>query len=79
MVFDEEMFTDAELVTELKAHFVGWAGRCRFQYAAGDAHPSATSLPNPRGTAPGLWVEKNGKVVVVMPGPPREMLPDVAK
>jgi nicotinamide-nucleotide amidase len=36
---------------------------------------SSTSLPNPRGTAPGLWVEKNDKVIVVMPGPPREMLP----
>jgi nicotinamide-nucleotide amidase len=36
---------------------------------------SSASLPNPRGTAPGLWAEKKGKVVAVMPGPPREMLP----
>jgi nicotinamide-nucleotide amidase len=35
--------------------------------------PSAESLPNPRGTAPGWWVNKNGKVIVAMPGPPREM------
>ena len=35
--------------------------------------PSAESLPNPRGTAPGWWVNKNGKIIVAMPGPPREM------
>jgi nicotinamide-nucleotide amidase len=35
--------------------------------------PSAQSIPNPRGTAPGWWVEKNGKIMVAMPGPPVEM------
>jgi nicotinamide-nucleotide amidase len=35
--------------------------------------PSAKPLPNSRGTAPGWWVEKNGKVIVTLPGPPREM------
>ena len=34
----------------------------------------ATVLPNPRGTAPGLWVEDaRGRVVVLLPGVPREM------
>jgi nicotinamide-nucleotide amidase len=35
--------------------------------------PSAAPLANPRGTAPGWWVEKDGKRVCVMPGPPQEM------
>jgi nicotinamide-nucleotide amidase len=35
--------------------------------------PSAHALSNPRGTAPGWWVEKNDKVIVTLPGPPREM------
>ncbi|MBM4410994.1 MAG: competence/damage-inducible protein A [Chloroflexi bacterium] len=35
--------------------------------------PSARALPNPRGTAPGWWVERDRKVIVVMPGPPAEM------
>lgn len=30
-------------------------------------------IPNRRGTAPGMWFEKNGKVVVSMPGVPHEM------
>jgi nicotinamide-nucleotide amidase len=75
-IIDEEMFTDAELVTGLKAHFVRMGREMppsNLQQAM--RIPSAASLPNPRGTAPGWWVEKNDKVIVVMPGPPREMLP----
>ena len=38
--------------------------------------PSATSLPNPNGTAPGWWVDRpDGRVLVTLPGPPREMRP----
>ena len=35
--------------------------------------PSAKAIANPRGTAPGWWVEKDGKIIVSMPGPPAEM------
>jgi nicotinamide-nucleotide amidase len=35
----------------------------------------ATVLDNPNGSAPGLYLERDGKVVVVLPGPPREMKP----
>lgn len=34
--------------------------------------PSATPLHNDRGTAPGWWVEKDGRIIVTLPGPPRE-------
>ena len=37
--------------------------------------PSAQFIPNKRGTAPGWWVEKDGKVIVAMPGPPGELKP----
>ena len=38
--------------------------------------PSATSIPNDNGTAPGWWVERpDGRVIVALPGPPREMGP----
>lgn len=38
--------------------------------------PSAISLPNPNGTAPGWWVDRpDGRVIVTLPGPPREMRP----
>jgi len=35
----------------------------------------AEILENPRGTAPGLWLEDSGRTVVLLPGPPREMKP----
>lgn len=38
--------------------------------------PGAAALPNPNGTAPGWWVEApGGRIVVALPGPPREMRP----
>jgi nicotinamide-nucleotide amidase len=38
--------------------------------------PSATGLPNPHGSAPGWWVDRpDGRVIVLLPGPPREMRP----
>jgi nicotinamide-nucleotide amidase len=35
----------------------------------------AEVLANPRGTAPGLWVDTGTTVVALLPGPPREMMP----
>lgn len=35
--------------------------------------PSARSLPNPVGTAPGWWVERDGRMIAAMPGVPAEM------
>ena len=38
--------------------------------------PSATAIPNENGTAPGWWVDRSdGRVIVALPGPPREMRP----
>jgi nicotinamide-nucleotide amidase len=33
----------------------------------------AEPLPNPRGTAPGQWIEHNGRIVMLLPGPPHEL------
>ena len=35
--------------------------------------PSAGAIPNRMGTAPGWWAEKDDRVIVAMPGPPREL------
>ena len=35
----------------------------------------AVVLENTRGTAPGLWLERQDTAVLLLPGPPREMLP----
>ncbi|MCH2615666.1 MAG: CinA family nicotinamide mononucleotide deamidase-related protein, partial [Opitutales bacterium] len=36
---------------------------------------SAIALENPNGTAPGLWLEKSGKILIMLPGPPNELQP----
>lgn len=35
----------------------------------------AEMLPNPNGTAPGQWLDLPGGIVIILPGPPREMRP----
>jgi len=33
----------------------------------------ATVLENDRGTAPGLWLESSGRIIILLPGPPHEL------
>jgi nicotinamide-nucleotide amidase len=35
----------------------------------------AEVLPNPNGTAPGMFIEHQGTAIILLPGPPREMRP----
>jgi nicotinamide-nucleotide amidase len=35
----------------------------------------AQVLPNPNGTAPGMFIDHNGTAIALLPGPPREMKP----
>jgi len=35
----------------------------------------AVVIKNFNGTAPGLWVEEGGKILILLPGPPRELCP----
>lgn len=35
----------------------------------------AVVLPNPRGTAPGLWIDDGARGALLLPGPPRELEP----
>ncbi len=35
----------------------------------------ARVIPNARGSAPGLWIDHDGRVVLLLPGPPRELRP----
>ena len=76
LVLGEKLFVDPTLETELRANFTRWGREMPLSNLQQTMRiPSASSLPNPKGTAPGWWVEKNNKVIAVMPGPPREMLP----
>jgi len=75
-VLREEVVVDSELEQQLRSIFTRM-GREMSPQNIKQAWliPSAKPLPNPRGTAPGWWVEKGGKIIVALPGPPRELIP----
>ena len=76
MVLDEKLFMDHELETQLRVIFTRMGREMPLSNLQQAMRiPSAAALPNVRGTAPGLWIDKNDKVIAFMPGPPREMLP----
>lgn len=65
-----------EVVKQLEQYFQA-RGMTMPSHNIKQAHliPSAQLIPNRNGTAPGWWAEKNGKIIVCMPGPPGEMHP----
>jgi nicotinamide-nucleotide amidase len=73
-VVGEEPYIDAALEGQLRALFAA-RGLSFPERNLKQAWliPSARPIPNPRGTAPGWWVEKEGRLIVAMPGPPPEM------
>jgi nicotinamide-nucleotide amidase len=74
-LFDKRLMLDERLLAGLEARFKK-LGRPMpaLNRTQAEVPDGATVLPNPRGTAPGLWVEDaRGRVVVLLPGVPREM------
>jgi nicotinamide-nucleotide amidase len=73
-VVGEEPYVDQEAADRLRRFFVS-RGVTMPESNIKQAWliSSARAIPNPHGTAPGWWVEKEGRVIVCMPGPPGEM------
>ena len=73
-VLAEEVYVDDEQRALLEGRF-GQRGRTIIERNMKQAWliASARAIVNPRGTAPGWWVERDGRVTVLMPGPPAEM------
>jgi len=72
--FDEELELRPELESELREFFAGRNYKFSESNLRQAYQPqSAQHIPNPNGTAPGVWMRKNGKTVFAMPGVPHEM------
>ena len=70
----ETMQVDPTLEAELRAKFASMrATMPERNVKQATVIPSAQAIPNPVGTAPGWWVEKDKHIIVAMPGVPREM------
>jgi nicotinamide-nucleotide amidase len=67
---------DEKVLEGLKAKFALW-GRSMPEINSRQAMiiERADVLDNPRGSAPGMYLEHDCKPVVILPGPPREMQP----
>jgi nicotinamide-nucleotide amidase len=73
-VLEEPLSVDGELEAQLRAFFASRALAMPERNVKQAALiPSARPIANPRGTAPGWWVERDGRILVAMPGPPVEM------
>lgn len=74
--FGETMQLDPEVLSWLENLFAGRGWKMpEANKKQAMKIPSATWLPNPRGTAPGWWISKEGKDLVCLPGPPGEWKP----
>lgn len=73
---DRELIYHKELEAELRERFRRW-GREMPEINKRQAYVIKGSkiLPNPNGSAVGMLLEQNDKLLVVLPGPPRELKP----
>ena len=75
-LFGRPLVHDAALLAALEARFkrMGRWPMPAANRSQAEVPDGATVLPNPRGTAPGLWLEDpRGRLAVLLPGVPREM------
>jgi len=79
-VLGQKLVFEPDIVTAIEARFSRLGRKMTennlkqaYRFERGDV------LPNAHGTAPGLWVEQDGKVLVMLPGPPNELQPMFAE
>src|ERR1700755_3166588 len=67
---------DERVLEDIRAKFLRW-GRKMPEINARQAMvmEGAEVIPNPNGSAPGMYLEHDSRVVVLLPRPPREMKP----
>jgi nicotinamide-nucleotide amidase len=73
-VFGRRLVRDAAVLRQLEERFRsrGMPQMPAANAVQADVPEGATVLPNPRGTAPGLWVEDGARLAVLLPGVPKE-------
>jgi nicotinamide-nucleotide amidase len=79
-VLGQTLVFEPEIVKAIEARFAR-SGRVMTENNLKQAYrfERGEVLPNANGTAPGLWVEQDGKVLVMLPGPPNELQPMFAE
>jgi nicotinamide-nucleotide amidase len=71
-----DLALDRDVAEDLRAFFASFGRQMSPNNARQAMFPKgARILENPKGTAPGFAVDMDGKLIIAMPGPPREMQP----
>ena len=75
-VLELPMVRDEKILNDIREYFAS-SGRIMPENNAkqADIPLGATALQNRTGTAPGIFIEKDDKAVVLLPGPPFELIP----
>jgi len=70
------LLLDEDILAELRKRFLSF-GHVMPERNSRQAMviDKAEVLPNPNGTAPGMFIEHEGVAIILLPGPPREMRP----
>jgi len=72
----EKMYISEPLLDELKLKFVERGQKMpATNLKQATLIKSASHIPNPNGTAPGWFAQKNKKIIIALPGPPLELSP----
>jgi nicotinamide-nucleotide amidase len=70
------MHEDAEILASLRERFRGRGlSMPDINRRQACVPEGAVAIDNPLGTAPGLWIEEGDRVLLLLPGPPRELEP----
>jgi competence/damage-inducible protein CinA-like protein len=69
----EELAEDRTLITALERRFRSFGQMPSANRKQATLIPSAVPLDNPIGSAPGWWIDRDDRVVVLLPGVPAEM------
>lgn len=69
----EQMALDPGLEAALRERFVAYARMPETNLKQAMLVPSAEPIPNPIGSAPGWWVDRDERVTLLLPGVPSEM------
>jgi nicotinamide-nucleotide amidase len=78
LAFEDELVLDADAADHLRALFARRGVTMpESNLRQAMIFRSGRGIPNPNGTAPGAILEKDGKLVFCLPGPPREFIPMV--
>lgn len=74
--FGKELYLDDKILEEIESYFklknIPMPESNKKQALVPEG---SIILENNNGTAPGFIMEKNGKIIVILPGPPKEMVP----